>query len=224
MARKDDKVGEGRLTKSGKPRGLNARGVPISQKQKEEIFQVFLLTGNKTETARRCGCSVPTVARTLKQLTEQNDPEFQQFRRKATEELTGKVYGKATEILDNDDMESGRIEVTDDDGNVQRVIQYGPSLMQKVTAHAILVDKMKVLREIESEMDTEQENDRLLVPQTLEALKSGIRGKLKGLTFLNVQIEQDHPDLSQRVQEKLEEAEAIEDVEYVDLGDFDNPE
>lgn len=224
---KNDSVGETRLTKSGKPKGLNARGIPLSAKQREEIFQVYLLTGNKTETARRCGCSVPTVSRTLKQLAEQSDPEFQKFRQRATEELAGKVYGKATEILDNitpDDMKSGRIELKDDNGNVTRVIQYGPSLMQKVTAHAILVDKMKVLHEIEAQLDDEHGDDRLLIPQTLEALKSGIRGKLKGLTFLNVQIEQEHPDLSQRVQTKLEEAEAIEDVEYVDLGDFDNPQ
>lgn len=215
------------LTPSGKPKGLNARGVPLTQKQKEEIYQVFLLTGNKSETARRCGCSVPTVSRTLNAMTESTDPDFQKFRQNAVKELTGKVYGKATDILDNispEDLQSGRINVTDDDGNVVRVIEYGPSLMQKVTAHAILVDKMKVLRETETMMDDAQSDDTLLIPQTLEALKSGIRGKLKGLTFLHVDIEDKHPDLSERVQQKLEEAEAIEEAEVIDLTDFDNPQ
>jgi phage terminase small subunit len=210
-----------------KPKGLNAPGVPITAKQREEIFQVYLLTGNKTETARRTGLSVKTVRNHLKQMSEQADPEFQKFRRRATEELAGKVYSKATEVLDNitpEDMTSGRIELKDDNDNVVRVIEYGPSLMQKVTAHAILVDKVKVLREVETAMDEGQQDGGLLLPQTLEALKSGIRGKLKGLTFLNVQLEQDHPDLSQRVQAKMEEAEAAVEAEYIDITDFDNPE
>lgn len=213
--------------KKDTPRGNGAPGVPISAKQREEIFQVYLLTGNKTETARRTGLSTKTVRAHLKQMAEQSDPEFQKFRRKATEELAGKVYGKATDILENitpEDMESGRIDVKNEAGEVIRVIQYGPSLMQKVTAHAILVDKVKVLREVETAMDEGAQDGGLLLPQTLEALKSGIRGKLKGLTFLNVQLEQEHPDLSQRVQQKLEEAETVTDAEYIDITDFDNPE
>lgn len=210
-----------------KPKGLNAPGVPITAKQREEIFQVYLLTGNKTETARRTGLSTKTVRNHLKQMSESSDPEFQKFRRKATEELAGKVYGKATDILDkitDEDMTSGRIELKDDAGNVVRVVEYGPSLMQKVTAHAILVDKVKVLREVETAMDEGGQDSGLLLPQTLEALKSGIRGKLKGLTFLNVQLESEHPDLSQRVQAKLEEAETAVEAEYIDITDFDNTE
>lgn len=210
-----------------RPKGTSAPGQPISAKQREEIFQVYLLTGNKTETARRTGLAVKTVRIHLKQMEESSDPEFQKFRRRATEELAGKVYGKATDILDNitpEDMQSGRIEMKDDAGNIVRVVEYGPSLMQKVTAHAILVDKVKVLREVEHAMDEGAQDGGLLLPQTLEALKSGIRGKLKGLTFLNVQLEQEHPDLSQRVQAKLEEAETVVDAEYIDITDFDNPE
>lgn len=208
-----------------RPTGLNARGVPLTPKQREEIFQVYLLTGNKSETARRTGCDVKTVRRALANMQESSDPEFQKFRQKAVEELSGKVHGKATQILDSitpEDMESGRINVTDDDGNVVRVIEYGPSLMQKVTAMAIAIDKAKVLREVESSFNDAHEDQSLLIPQTIEALKSGIRGKLKGLTFLHVDVEQEHPDLSQRVQSKLEEAEVVKDVEVIDIDDFDN--
>lgn len=218
--------GEAGLTKSGKPRGLNARGIPLSPKQKEEIYQVYLLTGNKTETARQCACSTKTVRNVVLHMEESTDPDFAKFRQGAIREMSGKVHNKANEILEAispDDLESGRIQVRDNEGNVQRVIEYGPSLMQKVTAMAIAVDKMKVLREIEGGFDEASQEDALLIPQTLDALKSGIRGKLKSLTFLNVRLEDDHPDISQRVQQKMEDAQGVEEAEYIDFEDFDNP-
>jgi len=223
---KPTRQGEAGLTKSGKPRGINPRGVQITNRQKEEIYQIYLLTANKSETARRCSCATKTVAKVVKEFEEGTDPDFIRFRQKAIQEMTGKVQNKTNQLIDAitpEDMASGRIEVTDDNGNVQRVIEYGPSLMQKVTAMAIAVDKMKVLREIEGGFEQATQEDALLLPQTFEALQSGIKSKLKSLTFLNVNFEDEHKDLSQRVQDKLEEAQVVEEAEVLDLTDFDNP-
>jgi hypothetical protein len=202
-------------------------GRALSEKQKEEVFQLFLLTGNKTEVARRMNLSEGAVRKHLKKVASETDPEFQAARRKARLELQGKVQAKAHGILDAispQDLESGRHEVRDETGQIIRVIEYGPSLMQKVTAHAILIDKTKVIEDMNTAMNDEDKSNSLLLPGTIEALVSGLRGKMKSLAVLKVNFEEEQPDLSQRIQEKMAEAEIIVEPEVLDLDSLDGNE
>ena len=202
-------------------------GRALSEEQKEQVFQLFLLTGNKTEVARRMNLSEGAVRKHLKLVASETDPEFQAARRKARLELQGKVQAKAHGILDSitaSDMEAGRIPVMDEDGNIVRMIEYGPSLMQKVTAHAILVDKTKVIEDMGLALQNEDSNNALLTPNTIEALVSGLRGKMKSLAVLKVNFEEEQPDLSQRIQEKMAEAEIIVEPEVLDLDSLDGNE
>ena len=199
-------------------------GVALSEEQKESIFQMFLLTGNKTEVARRMNLSEGAVRKHLKLVAQETDPEFQAARRKARLELQGKVQAKAHGILDSitdTDLESGRIDVHDADGEIIRVIEYGPSLMSKVTAHAILIDKTKVIEDMNLAIDGEDKNNALLLPSTIEALVSGLQGKMKSMAVLKVNFETEQPDLSQRIQQKMAEAEIIVEPEVVSLDELD---
>ena len=212
-----------RQRKKPKPKGSQPVKA-LTEEQKEAVFQTFLLTGNKTEVARRMNLSEGAVRKHLKLVAQETDPEFQAARRKARLELQGKVQAKAHGILDSitpSDLESGRIEVTDDDGNVIRMIEYGPSLMSKVTAHAILVDKTKVIEDMNKAIDGEDKNNALLLPSTIEGLVSGLQGKMKSLAVLKVNFENEQPDLSQRIQEKMAEAEIIVEPEVLDLDSLD---
>lgn len=212
-----------RARKKPKPKGSQP-GRALTDTQKEEIFQLFLLTGNKVEVARRMGLSEGAVRKHLKKVANETDPEFQAARKKARLELQQKVQAKANGILDSitpQDMESGRIPVMDDDGNIVRMIEYGPSLMQKVTAHAILVDKTKVIEDMNTAVEGERDSNALLMPNTVDALISGIKGKLKSIAILKADFQQEQPDLSQRIQSKLEEAVLVEPIEVVDMDDLD---
>lgn len=206
------------------PRGSQA-GKAVSPKQKEVMLQLYAIEGNYTEVARRMKLSTNCVTRHLKAMLAQPDPEVAQARQRAARELAGKVHSTANRIIDSigeQDIESGQIKLYDKEGKLTRVVNYGPSLMQKVTASAILTDKLKVLREVEIALGSESNENRMMLPQDVQNLVSGIQTKLKGLTFLNMRFEEDEPDISQRAQKVLEEAEVVEAVvEDVKLDDFD---
>ena len=206
-----------------RPKGKQS-GLAVSPEQKEEMLQIFLVTGNKRETARRMGLSEGCVQGHLKRLIEENDGQVLAARRQATQQLAGKVHHKAARIIDSIgdvDIESGRIARRNAAGEITGYQYYGPSLLQKVTAGAILSDKLDVLRKHEMLLTTEGQEGRLLMPQTIEGLISGIKGKVSQISVLNVKFEDEHKDLSQRVQDKLEEAAVIEEVEVIGLDDLD---
>lgn len=205
-----------------KVRGLQS-GKAVSPKQKEQMLQLYGVEGNYTEVARLMRLSVSTVTKYIKQMLADPDPQIAAARQRTARQLAGKVSRKANEVIDSitpEDMESGLIKNHDDDGKLTSARSYGPSLMAKVTASAILTDKMKVLAELEEMLGSEQAENRLLTPGDIGSLVSGIRTKIKSMQFLNVQFEKDHPDLSQRAQAILEEAEVIEATE-VAVDDFD---
>ncbi|HUW14436.1 MAG TPA: hypothetical protein VM537_32230 [Anaerolineae bacterium] len=212
-----------RIPKKVAPKGSQP-GKRLTEQQKEAIFQMFLLTGNKTEVARRMGLSDGAVRKHLKIVANETDPEFQAARRAARLELQGKVQAKAHGILDSisaQDLESGRLDVRDGTGQIVRVIEYGPSLMAKVTAHAILVDKVKVIEDMNLAIDGEDDRNALLTPDTIAALVSGLRGKLKSIAILKADFATEQPDLSQRIQSKLEEATLVEPIEILSMDSLD---
>jgi len=201
-------------------------GKAVSPKQREQMLQLYGVEGNYTEVARLMRLSVGCVTKHIKLMLAEPDPQINEARKRTARELAGKVNDKANKILDSiapHDIESGVVKVYHPETNeLQRVITYGPSLMQKVTASAILVDKLKILREHELALSDEHAEGRMMLPNDIASLKSGIISKLKGLTFLNMQFETDEPDLAQRAQKLMEEAEVVDAVvEDVSMDSFD---
>ena len=119
------------------------------------------------------------------------------------------------------DLESGYIEQKDAKGNLVTKRAWGPSLMAKVTASAIMIDKLPVLAQYQQAISADHASGQMLLPGDYQALVSGIQSKIKSLSILNVQFESDNPSLTQRAQEVIAEAEILSTSEEV--IDFDNP-
>jgi hypothetical protein len=208
----------------GEPRGKN-HGRELSPAQQENIVQTFAVTNNVRETARQCRISEATAHKYIKKAVPS---EIMAYRQKAMRELAGKAHKKAVQIIDSitpEDLESGRLPIRDTQGEIVGYRQFGPTLMQKVTSAAILTDKLEVLLRVEEALKEGQSQGELLIPSDVKALVHGIRGRIKRLRVLDVQFEEKNKDLSQRVQDKLEEVEALANAQEADAEvlDFDNP-
>lgn len=203
------------------------KGTDLTPVDKELIRQTFLILGNKTHTAKKLGLSRRVVVNVLKEQAETG--ELDRARRDSAIAIAGRIHDKATQILDSiapHDIESGREIRRNEAGQVTQVLSWGPSLMQKVTAAAILTDKLKVIREYEKAMVQDRGNGQLPMPDDLVALASGIKQKLKSLTFLNVQFARDHPGITEKVTEAMQTAAVLaaagaEETE-AEVIDFDN--
>lgn len=204
------------------------KGTDLTPVDKELIRQTFLILGNKTQTAKKLGLSRRAVVMVLKEQAE--TAELDRARRDSAVAIAGRIHDKATRILDSigdHDIESGREIRRNEAGQVTQVLSWGPSLMQKVTAAAILTDKLKVIREYERSMQQDRGNGQLPMPDDIQALAQGIRGKLKSLTFINAQFETDHPGVTERVTEAMQTAAVLSaagvDETEAEVLDFDNP-
>lgn len=218
--------------KRGKPRKERPRGTntgrALTPLQKESIVQTYAICGNKREVARQLRLSYPTVLNVLK--AAEGNKELQVARKRALEDMAGRVHLKTHEILESvgpKDLESGLIKKYDDEGNLVHVKGYGPSLMQKVTSAAILTDKMKVLQETKAalEQDRAYDPNALPLPQDVAAAVKQIGDRVKRLQVLDIQFADRNPEVADKVQEvahKVSLDERIEDAEFEDL-DFDNP-
>ena len=205
------------------PRGTR-QGKPISDMEKEVIRQTQMITQNKAETARQLGVTRKTVDTILKKQLE-DEPAVLEARRQSAIAMAGKVHGKVDKILNAitpEDLESGHVAILDEDGKKVGQTSWGPSLLQKVTAGAIMIDKLPVLAQYEQAISLDHTSGALPLPGDIGALVSGIQSKIKSLSILNVQFANDHPDLSQRAQDAIAEAEIITPSEPETL-DFDNP-
>lgn len=207
------------------------RGKQISDHQKELVVQAFALTGNKSQVCRDLNFSRPTVIKILKEA--ETNRELQKARSRALEGLAGQVHGKTTEILESitpSDLESGRELFRNDDGQVIRKVEWGPSLLQKVTAAAILTDKVRVIEETKKvlEVDPGASQTGLPLPGTVQASLKMLGAKIKRIKAFDIQFETKQPELSERLQATVAAAEAhpeIEDADYEDISmdSFDNP-
>lgn len=207
------------------------RGKQISDHQKELVVQAFALTGNKSQVCRDLNFSRPTVIKILKEA--ETNRELQKARSRALDGLAGQVHGKTTEILESitpGDLESGRELFRNDEGQVIRKVEWGPSLLQKVTAAAILTDKARVIEETKKvlEVDPGAGQTGLPLPGTVQASLKMLGAKIKRIKAFDIQFETKQPELSERLQATVAAAEAhpeIEDADYEDISmdSFDNP-
>lgn len=208
-------------------KGKNA-GKALDLVKKEQIRQTFLLTNNKQETARQCSVSIQTVYNVL---NEAEDPEISKNRANLARQLATKAHVKAEQVLDSiteEDFQSGYLR--DEEGNLifdkqGRPIFTGPTLNQKTVSAAILVDKLDVIERYRQSVLGEGGPTELLLPEDIQALKSGIASKVKKLRVLDVEFGDDEADAKRK--ELLEQAQAeldrAEEIEAIEL-DFDNPE
>lgn len=205
------------------PRGTR-QGRPLSDLDKECIRQIQMITQNKAETARQYGVTPKTVDTVLKKQPDE-EPAVLEARRQSAVAIAGKVHGKVDNILGSigpKDLESGHADVLDKDGKKIGQTNWGPSLLQKVTAGAIFIDKLPVLAQYEQAISADHGSGALPLPSDIKMLVSGIQSKIKSLSVLNVQFENDNPDLSQRAQAAIADAEIVEVSEPTPV-DFDNP-
>ena len=211
-----------------KPR---SRGRQLTPADEELIVQTFALCGNKSQVARRLNFSRPTVAKVLKKA--ETNRELQVARGRALDELAGQVHGKTVEILESispADLESGRELIRNDEGQVVRKVEWGPSLLQKVTAAAILTDKTKVIEETKTALEADAAGDpnALPLPGTVQGALKQLGQRLKRLRILDVQFDSKQPELTEKLQDAVAAAEAhpeIDEADYeeIKLDDFDNP-
>lgn len=209
----------------------NRGRAPISQAKKEMIVQVFAICGNKAQTARELGISQPTVYKTLKEA--ETNRELQKARTRALDELAGQVHGKTVEIMESispTDLESGRELIRNEEGQVVRKVEWGPSLLQKVTAAAILTDKCKVIEETKAAIaqDASTGEGGMPLPGTVQESLRQLGQRIKRLRVLDVQFDAKQPELTQKLQDTVAAAEVHPDCEEADyeeikLDDFDNP-
>ncbi len=199
-------------------------GVNVSPKQKERMLQLYGVEGNYTEVARMMGLSVGCVTKHIKTMIADPDPQITAARQRTARELAGLASRKAKQVFESitpQDLESGLIKNMDSNGELVSVRSYGPTLVAKATAGAILTDKIGVLADLEEALGSEREEGRLLMPGDIGSLMSGIKTKISKLTFLNVQFERDNPDLASRVQQIVEDAEIADAIVEDKALDFD---
>jgi len=209
------------------PKGTRS-GKQLSDMEKEMVLQAYAICGNQREVARQFKISPKTVYNVLHQA--KTDTKLQKARSNAVQELAGKVHGKSLELLESItpvDFESGFLEIHDNNGNVIRRQYYGPSLMQKTTSFAILVDKEKVLLEMQNMLEQDNVDAQgMPLPGDVNAALQRIGQQIKRLRILDVQFDNKHEDVAAKVQEVAQAAalqEEAEDAEYDELNPFDNP-
>jgi len=182
------------------------KGRKLTTAQIEAIHQVYATCGNMAEVARVLRISKGTVNKYLRKI---DDAEVVELRAKAQRELAGKIHYKAHEIIDS---------ITPED-------MAKASLLQKTTSAAIFVDKEAVINANERALTGGEQTSTLLTPQTVEALRSSIKGQLSRLRIVDVQFENKNPDLAEQVASKLAAAEDITDqAEVVTLDGLDGHE
>jgi hypothetical protein len=193
------------------------QGKEPSAYDREAIVQLYALTNNKSEVARRLGYHIRTVTKHLREATPK---EIAAAREMTVGRLAGKIHEKAEALIDSvteKDWENG----TDKQGK-----RTGPSLMQKVTAAAILTDKRIALGNfINAAREEASAGTGALVPQDIPGLISSIQNKIKTIDVLRVQFRDENAaDLKARADKLLEQAVAeLHPVEVEVLDDFDNP-
>lgn len=212
------------------PKG-KMQGKKLSEIQREGIIQLYAITGNKREVARQMSVSERTVHNVLNDAKTQH--ELAAARAQATQELAGKAHAKASMLLDSiteDDLKNERIEIKDEAGNITKILNTGPTLMQKVTAGAIMVDKTKVLSELTRELQEGQGGqDSMPLPQDVDGAIRAIAQRVKRLRILQVDFKEDNPELAEKLQQTAikdalrDEGPGEQDADYHEL-DFDNPQ
>jgi transposase-like protein len=208
------------------------RGNKLTPHEREAVYQTYLALGKSpTRAAKSLGISRPTVYKIVREIEDtRSEVELAKTEELVHASLTNRFHGLASEIIDSinpADLQSGRIETKDKDGNLIAVKEYGPSLMVKVTAAAIATDKIKVLQDYKARISAGGNNNQLLIPSTVDGLLDAIRNKVTSLQFLNVNLRHENPELATRVDNAMVQVaeQESEPVHATDERlDFRNPE
>ena len=209
------------------PKGTR-QGAPLSDMEREMLVQQYAVCGNQRMVARNMGIGVKTVYNVLKEA--RTNTKLQKARAQAVEELAGKAHSKSLEMLESitpADMESGLIDIHDQHGNLVQRRQYGPSLLQKTTSLAIMVDKQAVLASMQRDLEeTSVDVAGIPLPQDVNAAIKRIGTQLKRIRVLDLHFDTKQTDTAQRVQEVAQKVgldlENATEAEVEEL-DLDNP-
>lgn len=173
----------------GKPKGSN-QGKALSPTDQEAIRQLYLVYNNKREVARRMGVCEKTVHNVLNDVSSQ---EFDKARAEAALETAGRVQGVVHQAIDS---------VTPEKLDNAPLSQLGIFI-------GIGIDKIERLQQHARNLREQRSEMSLLMPQQIQALKDGIRGKINAMAILGFRIEEQNPDLAERLDEAMQVAEMI---------------
>lgn len=178
----------------GKPKGTN-HGKTITPSDQEAIRQLYAVYGNKREVARKMGVCEKTVHNVLNNVS---GPEFDKARAESALESAGRIQAVVHRVIDKID-----------DSKIDRA-----SLPQAFVAIGIGIDKIERLQQHARALRDQGKDGGLLTPQTIAGLISSVKGQVNQLTVLGIKIEQQVPELAERLQEAMLVAETnMEDVE-----------
>lgn len=185
------------------PKGRKDRG-KFNAVDKELIYQTYVITGNKNETARRCKVSLRSVYNVLQEYTSE---ELQDARNAAIADMASRVQKKAIMAIDS-------INQADLDNSTP---------MQKATIAGILSDKTVLLdRHLrEREQIEETAKAALPAPDDLPRLLAGIQNRIQSLTALHIQVSPQVKELTSRAEELQTKVPAVLEAQAVQLDDFD---
>ena len=183
------------------------KGKPLTDIDKEAIRQIYALTDNKAETARRLKYSERVIHKVLAEVA---DPALSEERADATSRMTGRMQDLVHRIIDA---------VTESD--LKRA-----SLPQKSISIGIGIDKILRLDEYERIQRGKTDSGQLLPPQQITAMLGAVRGQIKSLAIMGVKLEDAAPDLTKDIEAVLQAAEVVEAAKPAEAEvvlDFDNP-
>ena len=174
--------------KKSKPKGTN-QGKKISPSDLEAARQLYAVYGSKREVARKMGMCEKTVGKILNDVSS---AEFDKARAESALETAGRVQAVVHRVIDKVD-----------DAKIDRA-----SLPQAFIAIGIGIDKIERLQQHARALRDQRQDVGLFTPQSIQALISSVKGKVNQLTILGIKIEQQAPELAERLQEAMLVAEA----------------
>lgn len=205
----------------------------LSPVDREWIYQTWVVTNNKAETARKTGFSLGSVQNVIKEFTgkDPNKPQLpvtRESRAKAHAEQADRIRSTADMVLETitaEDMDSGRFPRLDGDGKVIGYTYYGPSSVQKATTFGILKDKETQQIKLEQEMLADVQSGQLMLPGDLAGMVGQAKRMIKEIKILDIRFEEDNQDLMTSMQEVIAEATVVEEERpnVVSFDEFDNP-
>lgn len=190
-------------------------------KDKEMIFQAYLMEGTFKGAARVFGCSPGTVKKIVREF--EADDEHKEIRAHTAKRLAGRIHVKADKILDSiseDELQTGYIDIKNKDGEVVEKKFFGPSLVAKATAFGILTDKLRVSQDYINALEVDQSEQQTLIPSTVEGLINGIVQTVKSIGVLAPHFQEDHGNLVRDTKDTLEEVARVKSAQ-VTLDEFD---
>lgn len=179
--------------------------VELTPELQEQIFQTFILRGNKRATAAECGVSPQTVAKVLREIPVE---QVEHGRMEVMAALASRIHDKVAMAIET-------LQPVDFEGTPAKRVP----VMQKTTAIAILTDKFVLLQKhiLEyTQMLREAKASAAPVPQDLSQLAAALQNQLRILAPLMPQPQVPAPS------PPPQPAPALEKRLVLRVEDFDN--